>query len=243
MSLAPPPGYQGLVVLDKAKHKAQGIRPHAARFAAQLHTLYLTVAEFIAAARHYPITFARDAQGALHPFAVVGPAPGLNLWVDAQGDWRTDAYCPAYVRRYPFTTVRALDAGVTKSVICVDEAGLDDTLPHLFDSRSEPTAYWRDLQRLIEEFDSAQIQTIAFCARLETLGLMENFEADINPAFGRRTRLTGMFRVREDALQALAPAQLTALVRDGSLPRIYAHLMSLDNFHGLLEKAGVSNRG
>ena len=237
MSFAPPPGYQSLVVLDKAKHKAHGIRPHAARFAAHLQTLYLTVAEFIAAARHYPITFARDSHGALHPFAVVGPTPGCNLWVDAEGDWRADAYCPAYVRRYPFATLRALDVGVTKSVICVDEAGLDDTLPHLFDSRSEPTAYWRDLQRLIEEFDSAQIQTDAFCARLESLGLLENFEADINPTLGARTRITGMLRVREDALQALAPAQLAALVRDGSLPRIYAHLMSLDNFHGLLKNA------
>ncbi len=237
MSLAAPPGYQSLVVLDKVKHKGRGIRPNAARFAAQLHTLYLTVAEFLAAARHYPITFARDTQGALHPFAVVGPAPGCNLWVDQDGDWREDAYCPAYVRRFPFATLRVLDAGVTKSVICVDEAGLDGTSPHLFDSRSEPTAFWRDHQRLIEEFDSAQIQTAAFCQRLESLGLLENFEADINPAHGTRTRITGMFRVKEDALQALAPVQLATLVRDGSLPRIYAHLMSLDNFHGLLTKA------
>jgi hypothetical protein len=237
VSLLPPPGYEGLVVLDKVKHKGRGIRPHAGRFAARLHTIYLTVAEFIAAARHYPITFARDPQGALHPFAVVGPEPGRNLWVDEHGDWRVEGYCPAYVRRYPFATLRALEGGLTKSIICVDEAGLDDTLPHLFDSRSEPTAYWRDLQRLIEEFDSAQIQTGAFCAQLEALGLMENFEADINPTQGKRTRITGMFRVREDALQALTPAQLAALVRDRSLPRVYAHLMSLDNFHGFLKSA------
>lgn len=239
MNLVAPPGYQGLAVLDKLKHRGKGVGDNARRFAAKLHTIYLTVAEFIAASRHYPIIFARDTQRMLHPFVVVGPEPGQNFCVDEQGDWLPARYCPAYVRRYPFATIRATDRGEAKTVICIDEAGLADTPPHLFDARGEPTAYWRELQRLIEEFDTAQAHTQIFCARLDSLGLIESFDADINPTQGRHVRINGMFRVKEDALQALAPDHLAALVRDGSLSRIYAHLMSLDNFHQLLKKPAV----
>lgn len=232
--LVSPPGYSALVPLDRSVHRGLGQRAHAARFAATLNAIYLTVPEFIAAARHYPIVFAPAPGGALHPFALVGPGPGRNLFVDEAGDWRAEAYCPAYVRRYPFATVRVDDHGVGKSLVCVDPAGLDATPPHLFDARGEPGAWWQARLRLIEEFDEAQTQTLAFCRTVEALGVLEAFEADLNPDSGQRVRLTGTWRVDEDALRALPGERLAALVRDGTLPRIYAHLMSLDNYTRLL---------
>ena len=121
----------------------------------------------------------------LHPFVVVGPEPGQNFWVDEQGNWRPERYCPAYVRRYPFLTIRATDRGQAKTVICIDEAGLADTPPHLFDARGEPTAYWRDLQRLIEAFDTAQTHTQIFCARLDSLEPHREFRRRHQPHAGQ----------------------------------------------------------
>jgi hypothetical protein len=52
-------------------------------------------------------------------------------------------------------------------------------------------------------------------------------------------QITGMFRVNEKALENLNAAQLKNLMRKGILPRVYIHLVSLENFGRLLErKAG-----
>lgn len=234
MTSSTPPGYRSLVALDRQRHRAKGVAAGAARFAASLHAIYLTTPEFAAASRHYPIVFARDDANTLHPVAVVGPEPGRNLWVTADGSWRDDAYCPAWVRRYPFATSRLVQDGEEKRLIMVDEAGLGEAAPHLFDARGEPTAFWHARLRFIEEFDAAEGQTRAFVAGLEALNVFEPFDADIQPARGRRTRMTRMWRVREEALRALPDVTLAGFVRDGTLLRLHAHLMSLDNFRTLL---------
>ena len=68
------------------------------------------------------------------------------------------------------------------------------------------------------------------CARLEALDLLEPFEAQHTPSGGAPQRLRGMLRVAEARLNALEAATIQELMAQGQLARIYAHLMSLDNF-------------
>ena len=49
-------------------------------------------------------------------------------------------------------------------------------------------------------------------------------------------RSTGMFRVAEEKLAQLDGAQLKDLAAKGVLGRVYAHLMSLDNFRRMLDR-------
>jgi len=235
MALIPPPGYAALTLVDRSKHRDRGVRTNAARFASRLHTIYISAIEFIAAGRFYPLVFARDNEKALHPFAVVGLEAGQNLMVDTHGDWRHDAYCPAYVRRFPFCTAGTVVNGQPRSVICVDESGLDDTTPHLFDHKGAETPRWKEIQRFITEFDLARQQTERLCRQLDDLGLFDVFEADVNPVVGNRKRLVGMLRIDEARLNSLDPQRIKDLMADGTLARIYAHLMSLDNFQRLLD--------
>lgn len=241
--LAAPPGYSSIALLDRQRHRERGVAPRVARFAATLHAVYLTLPEFVAASRTLPIVFSQAEDQTWQPLAVTGLEPGRNLCVDAAGDWAADSYCPAYVRRYPFCTARVRADGTRmQSVICVDEAGLGPAPPHLFDARGEPTPRWQELQRFIEEVDAAMGQTEGFCAVLADLDLLEPFEADINPARGNPKRVTGMWRVVEARLNALEPATVLRLMQQGYLSRIYAHLMSLDNFQRLLEADVVRAR-
>jgi hypothetical protein len=165
---------------------------------------------------------------------LVGPGPGCHLFVDAARDWRTDAFRPAWVRCYPFATMRVRERRSETSLVCVAPAGLDASPPHLFDARGEPGPWSRARLRVIEQCDEAQSQTMDFCRAVAALGVLEEFEADLNPDHGQRVRLTGTWRVNEDALRALPEKCLAATVRAGTLPRIYAHLMSLDNYTRLL---------
>jgi len=234
--LAAPPGYTALTLLDRQRHRERGVAPQVARFAARLHAIHLTLPEFVAATRSNPIVFGQAEDGSWQPLMVTGLEPQSNLCVDAAGDWRAGWYCPAYVRRYPFCTARVRADGLDmQSVICVDEAGLVANPPHLFDARGEPTPRWQELQRFIEEIDAATRQTEAFCTALAELGLLEPFEADVNPVRGQRKRVAGMWRVVEERLNALEGAVVARLMRQGFLSRIYAHLMSLDNFQRLLD--------
>ena len=235
-TVASPPGYGPVTLLDRQRHRERGIAPQVGRFAARLHAVYLTLPEFVAASRSNPIVFGEVESKVFQPLAVTGLEPDRNLCVDATGDWLPTFYCPAYVRRYPFCTAQVRgDASAMQSVILVDEQGLGPQPPHLFDARGEPTPRWRELMRFIEEIDAACRQTDAFCTAISGLGLLEPFEADVNPVLGHRKRVTGMWRIEEARLNALPADSLADLMQRGFLARIYAHLMSLDNFHRLLE--------
>lgn len=225
-------------MLDRQRHRGRGVAGKAGRFASRLHAVYLSLPEFVAASRCMPIVFGPSAPTQWQPLAVTGLESDDNLCVDADGDWLDDVYCPAYVRRYPFCTLRLREPGGTeRAVVCVDEAGLGDTPPYLFDERGEPTPRWREAVRLIEDFDLATRQTEAFCTRLAELSLLEPFEADVNPVRGGRKRVTGMWRVAEARIGKLPPATLSTLEQEGYLARIHAHLMSLDLFHSLMARA------
>jgi hypothetical protein len=56
-------------------------------------------------------------------------------------------------------------------------------------------------------------------------------------------QMTGMYRVVEKNLENLNAAQLKNLMRKAILPRIYLHLISLENFGRLLDRrAGAAGR-
>ncbi|MBI4693327.1 MAG: SapC family protein [Gammaproteobacteria bacterium] len=243
MAIPAPPGYRAVAPFDKTKHRLRGIHAGAQSFAATLHSFYLTVPEFVPAARSYPIVFARDEANLPQPVVLTGLEPGVNLFVQ-EGRWVPEAYCPAYVRRYPFHTARVTDPeGRAQSLILVEESGLDQhAAPVLLDARGEPTPAWDPLRRLIEDFDAAREQTNEFAKLIDDLGLLEPFEADINPNAAPRKRLTGMLRVAEVKLNELPVANLRELMTRGWLARLYAHLMSLDNFAALLDREAARSR-
>lgn len=232
LEATPPPGFGPLSLLDRKRHAGHGVKAGAARFAARLHAVFLTLPEFIAASRSCPVAFTQ-AGSEWQPAMIVGLADGQNLCVDAQGDWRPDYYLPAYVRRYPFcTAVTTRQDG--ERVVCVDEEGLAAGPPFLFDARGEETPTWRELDKLIKDMEIASRQTSLFCQRVSELGLLEPFDATLSPVAGASRRLTGLWRVEESRLNALPADVIVELMRSGFLSRLYAHLMSLDNFQRLL---------
>ena len=48
-----------------------------------------------------------------------------------------------------------------------------------------------------------------------------------------------MHRISEEKLQALPAGTLQELARNGMLSRVYAHLLSLDNFQRLLDRRAM----
>jgi len=75
------------------------------------------------------------------------------------------------------------------------------------------------------------------CGILGDYGLLEPFtmQAKMNKG-GDPLAMTGMFRVAEAKIEHLNASQLKNLVKKGILSRLYAHLLSLDNFARLLDR-------
>jgi hypothetical protein len=169
---------------------------------------------------------------------VLGVRQGENLY-RVQDAWAQDVYVPAYARRYPFcmARVRMQDVERQERLICVEKAYIDEAGGEpLFDDQGEPLAKWRDLQRLLVEYEADLERGRELCAILADYALLQPFNMQATLNQGGQTQLTGMHRVDETKIEHLNSSQFKNLAKKGILGRIYAHLLSLENFTRLLRR-------
>jgi hypothetical protein len=126
-------------------------------------------------------------------------------------------------------------------MILVDESGLEQSDDPFFDATGEATDKWRAQESLIVDFIDAEKSTAEFVERLADLDLLEAFDAQVNPQQQKSMHLTGMYRVNEDKLNRLPAKTIKAMMSRGELSRVYAHLISLENFATLLDLSVVDD--
>ena len=212
-------------------------KPYA--FVGQTNLVPLTVTEFAPAALSYPVIFVGEAR---QPVAVMGLRPGENLFVSAAGDFRAEAYIPAYVRRYPF--VFANDDVQKRLILCVDRAA-----PFLSEGGStplfedgKPSAYTQQAMEFCNNFEQERLRTDSFVQLLKDLDLLDTREASFTPRNPDGTpapvqKLAEYYAVSEDKLKALPAEKLAELRDNGALGQIYSHLVSLLGWDRLIAMA------
>jgi hypothetical protein len=246
MKITAPYGYDEIVPLKK-DHRIVIPEDATPAFCRTLNAVAISLGEFLAAARDYPIVFASLDRGkSFAPVLVLGLAQGENLFVDASGRWDRSAYFPAFVRRYPFCISKLYVDGAPKSerVVCVAKACIGAAGAPLFDAAGAPSARWRATERLLSEYEADLDRTAQACAALARLQLFETFSAQwLNESREPQVKLAGMYRVSEAKLRDLKPASLKALVTKGLMGLIYAHLHSLENFKYLAARRRGAGRG
>ncbi len=230
--------------LSVEQHGKLGVKalakPYA--FVAQTHIVPLTVTEFAPAALSYPVIFVGEAR---QPVAVMGLRPGENLYVSEQGDFRPEAYIPAYVRRYPF--VFANDEVQKRLILCIDRGA-----PFLTETEieaplfvgNEPSDYTKQAMEFCNNFEQERVRTDSFVQLLKDLDLFEVREAHFTPRAadgqpGEPHKLAEYFAVSEDKLKALPAEKLVELRDNGALGQIYAHMVSLMGWDRLIAMAFV----
>ncbi|PZO01034.1 MAG: peptidase [Alphaproteobacteria bacterium] len=222
-------------------HGALGVnaveKPYA--FVAASHIVPLTVTEFAPGALSYPVVFLGDNK---QPCAVMGLRQGENLYIDMAGDFRPEAYIPAYVRRYPF--VFANDDTQNRMILCVDRAApflVEGGETPLFEN-GEPSAYVNQAMEFCNNFEQERARTDSFVKLLTDLDLFETREANFTPrnpdgSAGTPQKLAEYFAVSEEKLKALPAEKLVELRDNGALGQIYAHLVSLLGWDRLIALA------
>jgi SapC len=239
MQINPPLGYTEVVPLRKTQRVRLLRAGEVPPFARSLNAIPISYTEFAPAARDYPIVFASGDGGKSYaPVAVLGMSKGENLF-HAGDAWAKDVYVPAYARRYPFcmAKVKVQDVAQQDRLICVEKSHVDDAGGEpLFDDQGEPLAKWRDLQRLLVEYEADLERGRELCAMLADYALLQPFSMQATLEQGGQMQLTGMHRVDEARIEHLNASQFKNLAKKGIFGRIYAHLLSLENFARLLRR-------
>ena len=240
MEIAPPFGYKEIVPLNRSQ-KIRLLAPgEIPEFARALNAVPISYTEFALVAREYPIVFtvASDA-GTYAPVAALGMKNGENLY--NQGNkWAEGVYVPAYVRRFPFCMSRVTIDKVEQKdrLVCVEKGHVDDrTGESLFNARGEPTEKWKTIEQLLSDYEADLGRSQEMCGILADYALFEPFTMQAKMSQGGGAlAMSGMFRIAEQKIEHLNAAQLKNLVKKGVLSRVYAHLLSLNNFARLLDR-------
>ena len=238
MQINPPFGYKQIAPLyknNKVKLPEPGSVPG---FCIKLNAIPVSYTEFSVACRDYPLVFTSGDNGqAYAPMAVLGLSDGENLFV-VDGAWDKSAYLPAYVRRYPFCMARVTLDSVeqTDRLICVENDFLDDRGEIMFDATGKALPKWQPIEKLLQEYEADLERSLEMSSILSAYGLLEPFTMQAQTLAGAAMNLTGMWRVDEKKMEFLNASQHKNLIKKGVMGRIYAHLISLDNFARLLDR-------
>jgi hypothetical protein len=226
-------------LLNRELMRGKRIAPlHHYGFASQLNSLFLAGAEFADACKEYPIVFTSvGAEGntKIVPVAMMGLREGENLFVQADQSW--DArYIPAFVRRYPFVLAELPGQQLG---VCLDTAypGFGDKEGEaLFDDAGANTPFLQNALDFLNRYQIEHMRTERFCKHLADNGLLVEMSAKAELKDGSSYLVNGLMVVDEQKLLALPDEKALQVFRAGELSWVYAHLMSLPNLNGLIDR-------
>lgn len=232
--------FQRPVRLNKFAHAKLLFTPPANyMFCRHLTAVPLMAVEFAAACRHYPIVVIQGSDGALSAQAMLSLQAEDNAFVDRQGQW-TATYVPAFIRRYPFV-LADIPGNPTDFDVAFDEASecfSPDYGQALFSPQGEPEPV---LQAQIEFLRAMQVEhrrTLEFLQALKAAELLTPRNVDVVRADRERFGVRNALVVDEAKLLALPAATAHTFLTAGYLGWTYAHLLSLQCFLALANRAG-----
>jgi hypothetical protein len=222
--------YKDLEPLSSQTHADFRVRPvDAAPFLVNTHAIPVTVEEFPAAQRYFPIVFSVGDDPV--PLGLMGLNEGVNVFFDDAGKLvDKNFYVPAYIRRYPYLLAR-LRPDSDELSLCFDPTsdalGNFDEGEKLFDG-DQPSEATKAILAFNEQFEQAGQRTAQFVKDLKEMELLIDGEVTIQPDGAAQPFVyRGFMMVDENKLNELRGDQLRKIVQNGMLPLIYAHLFSL----------------
>ena len=201
------------------------------QFAAQDSAVQLDMEEVPKAMLLLPLAFIPQGDG-FKVAALLGLGAGKNLFVALDGRW-VGGYVPAQYRSYPFVFSPVENGGY---VLCVNEdSGLvtQDPADELFfteDGQQAPVI--QDLLKFLQLQARGHLALDKACAALQAQGLLEPWPIKVQGEQGVQ-EVQGLYRVNEQALNALDAESLYALKQAGALNVAYCQLLSMQHLSNL----------
>lgn len=226
--------YQNVVPVSVERHRKLSVQHTQYQFAASINLAPLTALEMPIAFHDYTIVFANEGN---LPVAILGFAPGQNLYLGQGGDWNAD-YIPAHIRRYPF--VFSQDSKKSTITFAIDEGwggcNFDGRGERLFDAAGNATPYLSGVLKFLEEYRAQVQRTEEFCRKLKDLDLLQPGEVQLRLPDGKKKILSGFMVISRPKLKSLSRDKLAQLVETNEIELIYTHLASMNHLSCLVKR-------
>ena len=200
-------------LLDSARHAGLRVstKPDAAR-----HFVQLVAEEFLPAALHYPILFARHPEtGDLYPGALMGLVPDENLCLTTNATLA--GYRPADLERQGFY-VSGENIAIDPTHAALTQMEGDP----IFESDGGAAPALRRVQGALRRLHIGLPETEGFIARLLDRKLVEPIDLNFQFDNGESLRLDALYTISLDALHGLPDEAALAFFRSGDLQLVYA---------------------
>jgi len=221
--------YNRLEALSSVTHADYKSRPATqASFLATTHAVPVTIDEFVQIQRFFPIIFSTGDNPV--PLALMGLNEGVNTFFDAEGKLISDAYIPAYIRRYPFMLAR-LQPDSQELSLCFDPTS--DTIGTFDEGNAlfvdgKPSETTNGIVQFCEEFEVSAQRTGAFMQALKEADILIDGEVSLQPSDSDQPFVyRGFQMVSEEKFRELRGDELRKMNQNGLLPLVLAHLFSL----------------
>lgn len=230
--------YNQLVPISLEDHaNLRARRTDKAAWLTNQHAVPLTVEEFPMAQRHYPIAFSVGDNPV--PLALMGMSEGVNVFVDDEGVVQEDIYIPAYARRYPFMLAK-LTPEAEELSLCFDPTsdlvGEFEEGSALFEN-GEPTEHIKNTLTFCEQFEIAGNKTSSFVQELIKHDLLMDGELTFNREDLAQPMVYRGFKIiSQDKVRELRGDLLRTWNKNGILPLIFSHLLSLELVRDIFAK-------
>ena len=199
-------------------------------FASGRNLVGLAAAELSRATLSLPLTFVQQG-GDWSLCALLGLAPGQNLYVGPDGHWIAN-YIPATLRAHPFHLGWE---GVNATLSLDEDSGLlvdDGSGEPIFDEAGDLSEPVRQVWSFLSATAESLLALEAACRVLAEAGVIVPWPITVQGTDGAHT-VSGLHQIDEAALNALDDAAFGRLRRAGVLGVAYAQLLSMGNLADL----------
>ena len=229
--------YESAVPVSASRHGKVSLLPGADyAFSAQVNSVPLMAAEFLAAADEYAIVFTLAGEDVV-PMVVLGVRNDQNVYLTADKQWKAK-YIPAFIRRYPFVFSSSAD-GKTLT-LCIDEShpgvNRDGLGERFFGDDGKPSPYVERVLKFLQEYQAHYDRTLKFGRRIKELDLLEPMQAQVTTPKGNKLSLSGFHGVNRAKLRALDGAALASIAKTDELELLYLQLHSMRNFNEVKDR-------
>ncbi|MDZ7750180.1 MAG: SapC family protein [Gammaproteobacteria bacterium] len=222
------------IALSRSQHAGRHYLPREGyAFATNQAVASILLAELAKLLPHYALGFIEQGEGH-QPVALLSLDLQTNLYVAPNGKW-LGSYVPASLRGYPFTLANTEDG---QKALCIDQAYFaSDQGEPLFDTDGNLGQQVARTLDFLEQCEKNRPVTLAATKALSDAGVIEPWPLQIERGEGQEPlKLNGLFRVSEEALNALEADAYTQL-RGGPMALAHAQLFSMSQLNQLTERA------
>lgn len=204
-------------------------------FAANEQVVPVLIAELSKLLPHYALGFIQQGEH-YQLVALTGLGGNRNLYVHSDGRWLAN-YVPSSLRGHPF---RVAKADNDQQVLAIEQDSLTDepSAQPLFDDDGNLSEKVQQTLDFLTQCDKNRLVTQAACRVLDESGLIEPWPLTLERGDGQEPlKVQGLYRINENALNALDTETFASLRSHGALPLAYAQLFSMSQLSQLSERA------